>query len=68
MKLVTQGKIYDLGLPYDRYSFKWPGHSPGEIISFRRPEGVARQKDLPFTTAGGRQHRRIRAGTAAPCS
>ena len=50
LKLVTQGKAYDLGLPYDRYSYKWPGHSPGEIISFRSPEGVARQKDLAFTT------------------
>jgi kynurenine formamidase len=53
LKLVTQGKVYDLGLPYDRYSYKWPGHSPGEIISFRTPEGVARQQDLPFTTEEG---------------
>lgn len=50
LKLVTEGKVYDLGLPYDRYSYKWPGHSPGEIISFRSPEGVGRQKDLDFTT------------------
>lgn len=49
LQLVTQGKTYDLGLPYDRYSFIWPGHNPGEIISFRTPEGVGRQKDLPFT-------------------
>jgi hypothetical protein len=51
--LVRQGKAYDLGLPYDRMSYKWAGHSPGEIISFRTPEGVARQKDLPFTTPEG---------------
>jgi kynurenine formamidase len=50
LRLVRQGVAYDLGLPYDRYSYKWPGHSPGEIISFRSPEGVARQKDLDFTT------------------
>jgi hypothetical protein len=30
LKLVTQGKAYDLGLPYDRSSYKWPGHSPGD--------------------------------------
>src|SRR5437773_8042404 len=30
-----QGKVYDLGVTYDRTSFKWPGHSPGEIIAFR---------------------------------
>src|ERR687896_2089952 len=53
LKLVTQGKTYDLGLPYDRYSYKWPGHSPGEIISFRSPHGVRVQKDLPFTTPEG---------------
>ena len=53
MKLVTQGKAYDLGLPYDRNSYKWPGHSPGEIISFRSPAGVRTQKDLPFTTPEG---------------
>ncbi len=68
LQLVTQGKTYDLGLPYDRYSFKWPGHSPGEIISFRTPEGVARQKDLPFTTAREAATPGTRAGTATPCS
>ena len=44
LKLVTQGKVYDLGLPYDRYSYKWPGHSPGEIMSFRSPAGVRSQR------------------------
>jgi kynurenine formamidase len=53
LKLVTQGKAYDLGLPYDRYSYKWPGHSPGEVISFRSPHGVRTQKDLEFTTPQG---------------
>ncbi len=53
LKLVTQGKTYDLGLAYDRYSYKWPGHSPGEIMSFRSPLGVRSQKDLPFTTPEG---------------
>jgi kynurenine formamidase len=53
LKLVTQGKVYDLGLPYDRYSYKWPGHSPGEIMSFRSPAGVRSQKDLAFTTPEG---------------
>jgi kynurenine formamidase len=50
LRLVTQGKTYDLGLPYDRQSYKWPGHSPGEIITFRSPDGVKDQKDLAFTT------------------
>jgi kynurenine formamidase len=47
LRLATQGKVYDLGVTYDRTSYKWPGHSPGEIISFRTPEGVKRQGDLP---------------------
>jgi len=53
LQLVKQGKAYDLGLPYDRNSYKWPGHSPGEVMSFRTPAGVKSQKDLPFTTSEG---------------
>jgi kynurenine formamidase len=44
---IKDGKVYDLGVVYDRSSYKWPGHSPGEIISFRTPEGVKRQGDSP---------------------
>src|SRR5262245_58071183 len=47
LRLAKAGKVYDLGVPYDRNSFKWPGHSPGEVISFRGPEGVRRQGDFP---------------------
>ncbi len=47
--LVKKGQVHDLGITYDRTSFKWPGHSPGEIMTFRSPEGVQRQKDLDFT-------------------
>lgn len=47
LRLAAQGKVYDLGVTYDRTSYKWPGHSPGEIISFRTPEGVKRQRDVP---------------------
>src|SRR5947209_727288 len=46
LSLVKNGKVYDLGVPYDRNSFKWPGHSPAEIITFRGPEGVRRQGDF----------------------
>lgn len=47
LRVADRGKTYDLGVAYDRTSYKWPGHSPGEIISFRTPEGVKRQRDLP---------------------
>src|SRR5687768_4444231 len=47
LRVVRQGKVHDLGVTYDRTSYKWPGHSPGEIIAFRTPEGVKRQQDLP---------------------
>ena len=47
VRLVQSGKTYDLGVTYDRNSYKWPGHNPGEIIAFRTPEGVKRQGDLP---------------------
>jgi kynurenine formamidase len=45
LKLAVQGKVYDLGVTYSRRSFKWPGHSPGEIISFRSPPGETAQKE-----------------------
>lgn len=48
LQLAKQGKVYDLGVAYDRGSFQWPGHSPAEVIAFRTPEGIKRQKDLAF--------------------
>lgn len=48
LKLATQGKVYDLGALYDRESYKWPGHNPAEIMTFRTPEGVKRQNDFQF--------------------
>ena len=53
LRLVTTGKAYDLGLPYDRNSFKWVGHSAGEIVSFRTPAAERSMQDLPFTTPAG---------------
>ena len=44
--LVREGKVYDLGVNYDAESFKWPGHNPGVIMTFRGPEGVKRQGDF----------------------
>src|SRR4029077_16311407 len=46
LALVKEGKVYDLGVPYDSESFKWPGHSPGVILTYRGPEGVRRQGDF----------------------
>lgn len=46
LSLVKQGKVYDLGITYDRTSYKWPGHAPGEVMTFRSPEGVKRQGDF----------------------
>jgi kynurenine formamidase len=52
LSLVKEGKVYDLGVPYDAESFKWPGHSPGVILTYRGPEGVRRQGDFkPATDA-----------------
>jgi kynurenine formamidase len=46
LQLAKTGKVYDLGITYSRNSYKWPGHSPGEIMMFRTPEGVKRQRDF----------------------
>jgi len=48
LRLGKTGKVYDLGITYSRNSFRWHGHSPGEVMTFRSPEGVGRQKDHDF--------------------
>ena len=53
LSLVTEGRCYDLGVTYSRESFIWPGHSPGEVMSFRSPEGVRRQGDHEFVLPSG---------------
>jgi kynurenine formamidase len=45
LKLATRGEVFDLGMTYSRRSYKFAGHSPGEIISFRSPDGVHRMGD-----------------------
>jgi kynurenine formamidase len=45
LALAKRGEVFDLGMTYSRRSYKWPGHSPGEIITFRSPDGVHRMKD-----------------------
>jgi hypothetical protein len=57
--LVREGKVYDLGVPYDRQSFRWPGHSPGEVMTYRGPEGVKRQGDNAFITDPEQNPRRM---------
>src|SRR3954464_327113 len=42
---ARRGETFDLGMTYSRRSFKWPGHSPGEIITFRSPDGIDRMND-----------------------
>ena len=37
---VKTGRVYDLGVRIDHRSFKWPGHSPTQIMSFRSPHGA----------------------------
>lgn len=46
LALVREGRAFDLGVPYDRESFRAGVHNPGEIISFRTPEGLNRQRDV----------------------
>lgn len=45
LSLAKTGQTFDLGMTYSRRSYKWPGHSPGEIISFRSPDGIQKMMD-----------------------
>ncbi len=45
-RLVRSGKVYDLGVTYYARSYKWPGHSPGTIMTYRSPESERRQGDF----------------------
>src|SRR5262245_33313028 len=45
LRLATLGQVFDLGMTYSRRSYKWPGHSPGEILTFRSPDGIRRMRD-----------------------
>ena len=42
MQRVEKGKVYDLSVPLDQFSYKFAGHSPTSIVSYRSPEGVKR--------------------------
>src|SRR5215207_11553555 len=53
LKLVTQERPTTLAcLLYDRYSYKWPGHSRGEIIASARPRGAHPQGPALHDTPG----------------
>ena len=43
----ARGHVYDLGLEYDRRSFKFSGHANGEITTYRSPQGLLLQRDRP---------------------
>jgi kynurenine formamidase len=47
LRSVRTGRTFDLGVRVDKTSYRWPGHSPTEVISYRSPEGVRRAKDIP---------------------
>lgn len=52
LRTIQTGKVYDMGVAVDRTSFKWPGHSSTEIVSYRSPAGVKTEKDIPgFATS-----------------
>lgn len=48
LQSVKSGKTYDLGVNYSQNSFKWHGHNPAAIMTYRTPEGVKRQADHDF--------------------
>lgn len=54
---VKKGEVFDLGLTYSRRSYKFAGHSPGEILTFRSPDGLDRMKDPDYPPIEGNKDR-----------
>jgi hypothetical protein len=46
---LAKGRVYDLGMEYDRRSYKFAGHAAGEIVTYRSPQGLLLQKDPTVT-------------------
>ncbi len=46
LQAVKTGKVYDLGVALDKDSYKFAGHSPTSIVSYRSPEGIKRGGDI----------------------
>ncbi len=46
LRAINEGKIYDLGVRINRSSFRWPGHSPVEVVTFRSAGGILLQQDI----------------------
>jgi kynurenine formamidase len=40
LRLAATGAAYDLGLTYDRRTYKFAGHAAGEIATYRTPQGL----------------------------
>lgn len=53
LKRVKTGKIFDLGLPYDRKSYHFEGHGPLELMLYRTPRGIKVLKDFDYMTPEG---------------
>src|SRR5688572_28755178 len=49
---VKNGRVFDLGVRVDNSSFKWPGHSPTQIMSYRSPHGAKLTKEMGPGTTG----------------
>jgi kynurenine formamidase len=49
---VKNGRVFDLGVRVDQRSFKWPGHSPTQIMSYRSPHGTKLTKEMGSGTTG----------------
>jgi kynurenine formamidase len=55
LRATKTGRVFDLGVPIDRRSYRWPGHSPTEVMTYRSPEGAKRLRDMPAMTESKRQ-------------
>lgn len=51
LREIKTGKVYDLGVLLDKSSYKWPGHSPIEVMTYRSPHGTTLDQTPVFPPA-----------------
>ncbi len=54
LREIRTGRVYDLGVLLDKRSYKWPGHSAVEVMTYRSPAGTFLDEEPIFPPEANR--------------